>query len=293
MANWLIGEASYDKLNLVFSEIKKKRIDNARRNTNFNIKNYHPILGKDETYAGLSEEQLLFIIEKNEILRFDSEYLEIWKNIIRKQKYLMLTFGEDAPFQIFTDINEKLPEATNEFKQAMEIISSSCPWIWRNFELIIHNISPLSIQKKKRNIGGSSDYNLLGNIFASLYPPPYSVENLAISLAHELGHNCLMVFQSGQSPIHQDSYYTEVYSGVRDTLRPALGSFHAAVALGYMLSLSQAAANNLALTDDQRSFFSDKSKEHKESLKKGLDALKAIQLNDLGVVIYKELYQLI
>ena len=117
---------------------------------------------------------------------------------------------------------------------------------------------------------------------------------MAIALAHELGHNCFFLLQSGQRPISDDTWSTKIYSGVRQVERPAIASFHGAVALGYMLSFSCQLRSRADLCDKLgcSQYVEDKIQFYKEGLSKGLDALKEIRLSEMGKVVALELIRL-
>jgi HEXXH motif-containing protein len=76
---------------------------------------------------------------------------------------------------------------------------------------------------------------------------------LAIDLAHEIGHHVLHTFQTADS-ILSSNLREPVYSSVRRCVRPAIMSMHAAVALGYMLEAVECLVRANILTGRELNF---------------------------------------
>jgi len=140
-------------------------------------------------------------------------------------------------FRILTDDGTHLLEKQEHYEESHRILQSSDPFLASLFERLIHLVVPMDAGGDKLYL--SSDL-ARGALFLSL--PPGSAWTLALNLAHELGHQALMILNSADRLISDPREL--VYSGVRKTERPALQSLHAAVALGYMILFSEGTKAN-------------------------------------------------
>lgn len=289
MSNIFIGPSSTFNINHVFSQLKNKRIKDFNRSFHHNTSFYHPFINHFDTASQIDNSFILRYFDKCLVTNFPESYLVEVERILTNQTFLLGFGGTNPQFSVFSDVSTKIRNFQEEIESAISIISSSCDWIWQTFQNTIQSIIPVMINGQPRGVGGSSDYYLTGMFFFGLYPDDFAVEKLAISFSHELAHNCLMVYQAGQTPIKEEDWNRHVYSGVRKTLRPTMGSLHAAAALGYMASFCFYAAENQNLSILQRKFFRDLYKEYRTDLREGLIALADVKLNSLGKRITKEL----
>ena len=258
----------------------------------FDFPKYHPIISHPDIASQIRPTDYPLVLSGTEKFIGNSDYYNLIQKLLERQTFLIGFTGESPRFLVFSDFEEILMEGNSEIYDAFKIIESSCPWLWNNFEEIITSIVPVKSKTKIRSIGGATDYYLTGMIFFSFYEKPFSVEELAISFAHELGHNMLMIYQAGMIPVEKFELDKKVYSGVRKTNRPTLGAFHAAVALGYMVTLCNTASKNENLEESQRRFFSERHGQYISDLSDGLKALSEVKLSNLGKCIVEELNSL-
>ncbi len=106
---------------------------------------------------------------------------------------------------------------------------------------------------------------------------------LAINLAHEMGHQALMVYQNAD-PIIDGDLRAPVYSAIRREHRPAIKSFHALVALAYMKEFAVQALGDSALSSQRRARLEVRIGQIDEALRSGARALResGVKLTALG-----------
>lgn len=115
------------------------------------------------------------------------------------------------------------------FREGKRILVNSSPIISRLYLEFVDFVVPLAYGRNR----GYSTHLARGIIFRS-FPPQANAYDVAIDLAHELGHQVLMAWQSVDKILTTD-HKQPVFSEIRQVDRPAIQSFHAAVALAYML----------------------------------------------------------
>ena len=165
----------------------------------------------------------------------------------------------------------------------------SVPTLNVMFKSIINHIVPLgskgSIQKQG---AGSSNLLARGAIFLSTPKmEDLSCVQLAVNMAHELGHQSLMIYQTSDRIIKGD-LSIPVFSYVRQENRPIIQSFHASFALIFMKEfLEKFDKNNLSFNELE---FAEKELQRiKKDFKNSLKEFNEEQFTDFGVVLLKEL----
>lgn len=135
-------------------------------------------------------------------------------------------------------ITEIAPWQEKLFDEGRTILLRSTPNFTRMYFELVDFVLPLSGSRNR----GFSSHLARGIIFRAI-PEDADKYDIAIDLAHELGHHGLMVLQSIDQIISSDPM-RPVYSQIRRTLRPAIQTFHAAAALAFMLMLVKAMPND-------------------------------------------------
>ena len=114
------------------------------------------------------------------------------------------------------------------FDAGRRLLLSSNAMFARMYLEMVNFVLPLPGERNR----GFTTHAARGIIYRSI-PSNCDKYDVAIDLAHELGHHALMVWQS-VDPIIVSDHHQPIYSQIRRTLRPAIQTFHAAVALGFM-----------------------------------------------------------
>lgn len=128
-------------------------------------------------------------------------------------------------------------DAAKLVEASVELILNSNEAYAGLYSSLINYIMPLG--KVHR---GYSNADTRGVIYRGI-PRNWNPFDLAIDIAHELGHHSLFIWQS-IDPILSSSPDAPVFSSVRKQGRPAIQSFHGAIALAFMLHLTNGWENS-------------------------------------------------
>jgi hypothetical protein len=164
----------------------------------------------------------------------DSAYLEYCKSYmvsgLAKVPYNQGLLPGDR--KDWLPLNASNPETAKKVAAAVEIIHSASSGFSKLYNELVEFVIPLGDIHR-----GYSNCDTRGVIFRG-FPNEWNPYDIAIDLAHELGHHSLYVWQSIDK-ILTTPVNVPIYSSVRKDYRPAIQSFHGAVALSFMLYLTQ------------------------------------------------------
>ena len=180
--------------------------------------------------------------------------------------------------------------------EALQLIQSSSDEFHRLVLSLCQQILPLcstnhSLPRKKAGQGFSS-HLFRGGVF--LDPPNidvFIVEELAVNLAHELGHQALFVYQSTDHIIEGD-LRAPVYSVIRRVDRPAIQSMHATVAAGFMARFIEALLESNGEDCQRTAYLEGRLEENRTLVKQGLAALSHLSFSKLGRALCLELQEI-
>ncbi|MGE3682678.1 MAG: HEXXH motif-containing putative peptide modification protein [Bdellovibrionales bacterium] len=188
------------------------------------------------------------------------------------------------------DVNARFRDL-QPMKRAVDLICSTDSTWNERFENLVKMIVPLRTIGRKARIGGVGFSTELakGAVFLSVPRiEDFAAEELSINLAHEMGHQALGIFQAGDRIVAGD-LGTPVYSAVRRTMRPAIHSFHAMVALAYMVEyLSKRIESPTSLSERQVEFFRRRYAELNADLNVAVGALKDLEFTKIGASLFHE-----
>jgi HEXXH motif-containing protein len=185
-------------------------------------------------------------------------------------------------------IGQLLEDEKEILLDAIALVKNSGGDVARLFSEVIRHIVPLNTENGNFQVigNGISSQFAKGCIFLSV---PKLGENstlqLAINTAHELGHQCLYIYQTAD-PIIGDGLDAPLYSFVRKTKRPAIQSFHACVALGFMVRFLREIENDNWLKNDY--FVSTKANLEKD-FADSLRSFDEVQFTELGELLFNDL----
>jgi hypothetical protein len=114
------------------------------------------------------------------------------------------------------------------YVKACELLASSHATLDSLFSELVDYVVPVGSEHR-----GYSSHTTRGAVFRG-FPDHWNEYDIGIDLAHELGHHALITWQSVDSILTSD-LYAPVFSSIRKIHRPAIQSFHGAVALSFML----------------------------------------------------------
>lgn len=294
-AQWILGEVATERLGLLsermFSQIKAEA--EAELGTSF--ARYSPWMAMPTERKALSP---LIQQAKLPAILIESESLRILAAALKtdeKNPFGKLGLDEEkSDSYIFSGSPSEAAAAEAMIEQARELFLSSDANLKKRYEILIQTIVPLEVVGVKSSFQNAfSSHFLKGAIFRTIPRSdfaPWRIE-FAIALAHEVGHQALMVYQAADRLIASD-LGASVYSGVRKTQRPAIMSLHAAAALAYMIEYIEIelrrADKTSRLSTAELDYAEAQSKQCRTDLGDTLKALEQVEFTPLGKLIYDE-----
>ena len=195
--------------------------------------------------------------------------------------------GKTAIIELPGDPQVWLPATHHNSKTidgALRVIRTSDRTMWQLYDLMVEYVVPLGGGRNR----GYSTHLIRGAIFRSL-PEDNDEYDVAIDIMHEVGHQVLQVWQS-VDPILTTDPNAPVFSQIRQTDRPAIQSFHAAVALGYMRYLQRSLPDDPGMQAAAGRRGASYSRILSYSLELAIESLRDnCQFTDVGEVMLREM----
>lgn len=265
--SWFFDNSGLNRVNEVFSSLKDKTIDAVNQKYHGSYESYSPWMGDLDNVETLSSiyTSSSFTIESPRELSIIKDHFPI---------------DDEMSDSIQIDDNQHTNlESFNEAKE--NILNSDLKDL---FGSVVYHLVPLSTDKEKvQKIGaGFSSHLAKGAIFLSVPNlDKNSISQMSINLAHELGHQCLNIYQTADPII--ENLHEPVYSFVRKAKRPAIMAFHATVALAFMTKFLETFKGNRTL------FLSEQYTALKYDFKQSLSSFENIRFTPFGKVLFKDL----
>ncbi|MCP3930859.1 MAG: hypothetical protein GY909_17440 [Oligoflexia bacterium] len=283
MNQWITGTTGTKRITLLnekFESVCLARISNEK-SANFSV--YTPFMSLGEGRENLPS----LLLEERTLLVKDNEYLQYLRAFYTPPANRLIDNRNTVEFGF-----EKKKE--DIFNSALELFNSSNSFVVNVFSSIVRNIIPMkTIESEVRKEGvGNSNRESIGALYLSAPSAEPRHLQLAINVAHEVGHQALMLYQTSDSIIHPSELTKNVYSAVRRTDRPAIQSFHALVALVYMYDFVDSIELG-KLSDFEKGFVETQKLKYKTWLKDNISDFKEINFTDIGKMIYDELFDYI
>jgi hypothetical protein len=289
--NWLTTQNCVEKMKILSNEMHLK-ILNAF-NEKFNTKEYIynpwiiPTI-KDKKFFPLikynSESKIVDVIE----------YIELIKSISKDENTSSMS-AEDLfrkmawALEVETD-TKIIQNFSYYFNAASSILSQACPWIKEMYDFLVHQV--IFLKMKGGDIKAMSAHFMKGAlVFRSFDTNNLSnIIDLAVDIAHEVGHQALMVLLTSNEII-SSSYDAPVYSGARKANRPAIQSLHSAVALTYMIKCLESILNNFSdLETSLKEKLLNKKLELETNLEMNLQSLiDTCEFTNFGGIVIREI----
>lgn len=272
MDTWFFENSGFAKITELNGAYKNKATAFANDTLSKNYAGYTPWMSNVENLSMLEP---LFTDKK--LIPSDRESLNILERM-----YLgdgiesRLSFGDISDAEMST------------LRNAISILKDCSSDISRLFSEVVHHIVPINTDAGHfQKIGnGFSSHMAKGAIFLSV--PKMASNNelqLAINIAHEVGHQCLYIYQTAD-PIISEGLHKPVYSFVRKAERPAIQSFHATVALAFMIKF----LNELNDAKEIKTKYYSETKEKLISdFLASFDLFPEIQFTEIGQLLFNDL----
>lgn len=272
---WLIGHESLTTIDSLVKAFRKSTLSRVPGE----FKNYYPWMDAYEEHKNTK----LFV--KHQVLGpllIDSFILNEIESVYRENDNpLGLMLPEEKSFRISRFVSD---ENLQKYVDGFELFSSTGEY-WRGlYSTLCQFIVPIYSTRQNVRTGGVgfSSLRARGTIFLSL-PSDVNLNqiHLAINLAHELGHQTLMIFQGADS-ILKGELTRPLYSVIRKTMRPAINSFHAVVAAAFMLKFVSDILLGNRLLPAERIYCENYRGELIECLSQGIETCNQLQFTPIG-----------
>lgn len=202
------------------------------RDSGYSVTSYRPWLSVDTEKERIHQ---LYQVDDSSRVQVDNEFvkgLEAAYGNGAPNKPLENLIGNANP-ETYIPLSEMTSEQYEYLEDALELVSK---FRFGNlFDEIVLKVIPLDPNYPSRPTGaGFSNLGAVGAVFTSIpNTGKQTAIEWAINLSHELGHNYLNVLNI-IDPIISAEQKKPIYSGLKETERPPLKSFHALVALYFI-----------------------------------------------------------
>ncbi len=161
--------------------------------------------------------------------------MKLQKDLQGENGYLHFGFDEGLNIKIDPEFAKRQPNFEKRFYEARALLFQLLPWIQPIYQKLVKEVLPvISESEVEFDRVGASTHAAKGALLFMFAEENrvYAKEQIAIDLAHEIGHQVLQVYLSCDRLISSDQT-AMVYSGARDDDREAIRSFHGCIAHVY------------------------------------------------------------
>jgi hypothetical protein len=286
----LIGDNAVPVISTLSATLKKKTVERAWALDGIDYKAYAPWLCLRPLLSQpIEDRHLLEPSYSPGGLVVDRGYLENISRFVWGQGHAIMKDlpGDPKDWKILGDPAGVRPHIVQSFASARQILERSA-----FFRAIYPSLVEMVIPLEREKSCGFSSMLARGVVFRSFHKP-YTAATLALDVAHEMGHQALILLQS-VDPLISSDLMAPVFSEIRKQDRPAIQSLHAAAALAYMLILSRSLKNNNEESDAVRQREAEYGGSSTESVSKAIHSLKQkCQFTPMGSKVISEFEQII
>lgn len=240
------------------------------------------------TGLDIIDDQFVGLYRSDRIFLTSSDCIDL-----RRKTYLNISrpFGKVDKDSIVGEVcvsEYEIEKFNLEINDALKLVRNS-PSLRCLVDSAVKFYVPLAGLSLREQGSGKSCHWLKGAVFLSVpQSGNYKTFELALNLVHELGHQVLMLFQDCD-PIMSD-IRLPVYSAIRKTQRPAILSFHALIAIYFMLHLCKSVLSSEEVVDLQyRRHIYMKAETLSSDLIAGAYSLRHIEFSPLGLSLMDEM----
>ena len=294
--NFIIGPGAATTISDLATELKCRIREEQEENFGRKFSKYVPWMSFVESSPGL---RLLLDKELPRII-MDSEYLLILAKAFfeSQEKPLGKLQLDDEHVNLAIYTPGSKANIIENYESAVELLRGSSSFFDEIYPFLIDTVVPLEVVGAIFSSRAAfSSHDIRGAVFRVVprLDLPFWKIDLAIDIAHEIGHQALMIYQAADAIL--DSEFDQlIISGVRKVHRPAIMSLHAAAALAYMVSYLRDQTSETALLlleEDELQYAKSELNRYEKDLETALNALKACRFTELGRVIYREFFELV
>lgn len=294
---FLTGSASEENLLPLVNLLDEKELNTSNKLLKTNFAKFQPWMSlyKDKEFQVFSE------LNRSNSL---SEKIEDLDCIKRRIKLFHLPGTQDSNLnikKIYKDDLGKLIISINserissfyaeidDLKRILFELNDS--WVHRYHSLIEELIlreAASDYTPRKNGTGLSTHLYRKGVFLTNPDPSNHNKIELMLNLVHEIGHQALITIQ-GFDSILKDNYSKSVYSTIRKVERPAILSFHALVAVMFMVELIldiEMCYEEEKLCSPE--YFKIRCRDLEKELDEGIQTTREEDLSQVGKTILKE-----
>jgi hypothetical protein len=292
--NWILGPGCLHPLSRLWSKYKLRKrgelsqLDTQRRFSEFRLKSLG-LVDSEITKCAFDFEQINIVASTGALERIEERFKD------QNKRSLQGLLTADIDSRILVDVGSRFPHAEDLTRESIVWLNDLSPWTGQLLKTMISWVIPIYHEKYNRPFRrGFSHLDYLGVIFTTFVERGNQCQELrrsvlAVDLAHELGHQALMLYQLTDK-ILATPLDTPVYSSVRRTDRPAIFALHACVAAAYMIEVCAAIERSPLSSQIEREFAHNSISELVSHQSVGLESLgKVSTFTQIGQLIFDEL----
>lgn len=247
----LCGPKSADNIARFNRELQNKALQETSSHLGERLENYQPWMSHVEHRQAFSKLYPFLDYDQSAPTIVHGENLAGMSDIIqRKLAGLAFLDQKAANFALASHQDQQTESFVALVESVLKFNKAHCPNSWKRILSSVTHIIPVVAKDpaqnpSRRDGSGFSNHLFRGAVFLSLpRVEDTAFFELALNLIHECGHQALMVYQCSDEILNED-LSSPIYSVIRKTERPAILSFHAAIATAYMVEWLMEAADHL------------------------------------------------
>lgn len=281
----VFGESGLDKILRISEVYRHSARLRINEGLNQDYGTYSPWFG---LFKYAEEQELLDLIETCNLDKLTVG--ESYFPTLRKIKKL----GHGKPEHPLTPLDDwdligpesDLKRVRGEFEGGISLISK-VSFFSSLFESLVNFVIPLDGRLEFER--GFSDHRAKGAIFLTPRKPPFEEYKIGISIAHEIGHQVLMLYQTTDDIIPFEFRDIAIFSAIRERDRPCLQVYHALFAISFMHSFLR---ELLKVEEDPSKIVflnEEKSKYTRMFEVSYAELIDKVEFTRLGVILLEEL----
>lgn len=234
MDSLLLGDRVAPDVFQIASELRRATLEEANRKWNASYEAYSPwmccvpVMSSTEF---IPRELLRQPTSDRGFIVTDEGYLRLAREFTESKSFLKMKGIFDQDPRDWLPSVELTAEQVSVFADGRVTLTQSNDILCEMYSQFVDFVLPLGGERNRGFVG-----HLTRGIIYRTIPKNCDKYDVAIDLAHEMGHNVLITWQS-VDPIVSSDRRQMIYSQIRRTLRPVMQTFHAAVALAFMYQL--------------------------------------------------------
>ena len=283
---WLLGTNSLVNISQVKSAVQMQSLLGAEKKLHKSFCQYRPWMSAVDS---LHELQELDECPSSGLLNKDHKRIDLMRGLFSDAYGMSEVSSYQTGFQMMLSNDAGFKQNVETHEASLNLILKSS--MGSRFSQVVQEVNLVtsdsgSIEDLRLHGSGFSTHKYRGGIFISAPRYHMGVFENTLNLTHELGHQVLMLLQCCDDLIKNFERKT-VYSVVRREDRPAIMSFHAMVAVAYMIEW-------LLIAPDELNQYVSKERRGKRllglvnDLEVALLTIKTFALTQLGHEICRE-----